>query len=655
MDISKNCKYPDASNRTKECTNVSFSFFTGLANIPESLKSCKKLQFLDIGDNAFEKLPDVITKLIHLEELYLNDSYLDFLPARFGGLTNLRILEVRHNKLITLPKSMARLTSLTRIDIGSNDFRELPEVIGCMINLKELLIDGNKISRISANVKNLKKLIHFEAGDNRLRSLPQEISNWTNVEVICLTKNDLENLPEAFGEMKSLVSLKLDDNELQELPSCIGNLTNLEEIMLSHNDLYCLPSSIGFLRKLKIFTCDENTLRELPDEISSCVSLKILSVRGNKLTVLPSNIGHLNNLTVMNIVNNFITHLPVSMWNLKLSALWISENQSKPLIPLQKEYFGGENYHLTCYMLPQEVYKKEHSTLPKYHPPTTTTTKHICFASDSIKPRDESFGLLRSPTPYPKELKTMASSARRLPVNNIDQPNPTIKEAKINNTIVLNYEDIDDHKTKLLSSPVPPPLPVRNYIWNEQTDYTDSRQIINEYINLPIQHFKSSQSSHINEFNDQIDYNWIEPNIELPQISQQPPPYHIAKAYTKKSKQDLLIYDSIRKSIRDDENNSVLSSSPLPSQTKNSSQLNVNVDSTTEFYDNSENNNLSVKLDDDEELMTEDEDVDTLIKILEENSEKPVCSPVQSESNSKPFRQQWMFGQHRNPTVVSVF
>lgn len=548
---------------------------------------------------------------------------------------------------------MARLTSLTRIDIGSNDFRELPEVIGCMINLKELLIDGNKISRISANVKNLKKLIHFEAGDNRLRSLPQEISNWTNVEVICLTKNDLENLPEAFGEMKSLVSLKLDDNELQELPACIGNLTNLEEIMLSHNDLYCLPSSIGFLRKLKIFTCDENTLRELPDEISSCVSLKILSVRGNKLTVLPSNIGHLNNLTVMNIVNNFITHLPVSMWNLKLSALWISENQSKPLIPLQKEYFGGENYHLTCYMLPQEVYKKEHSTLQKYHP-ATTTTKHICFASDSIKPRDESFGLLRSPTPYPKELKTMASCARRLPVNNIEQPNPTIKEAKINNTIVLNYEDIDDPKMKLLSSPVPPPLPVRNYIWNEQTDYTDSRQISNEYINLPIQHFKSSQSSHINEFNDQIDYNWIEPSIELPQ-QQQPPPYHIAKAYTKKSKQDLLIYDSIRKSIRDDENNSILSASPLPNgkTQQNSSQLNVNlVDSSAiEFYDNSENNNLSVKLDDDE--MTEDEDVDTLIKLLEENTDKPICSPVQSEG--KPFRQQWLFGQHRNPTVVSDF
>lgn len=552
---------------------------------------------------------------------------------------------------------MARLTSLTRIDIGSNDFRELPEVIGCMINLKELLIDGNKISRISANVKNLKKLIHFEAGDNRLRSLPQEISNWTNVEVICLTKNDLETLPDAFGEMKSLVSLKLDDNELRELPACIGNLINLEEIMLSHNDLYCLPSSIGFLRKLKIFTCDENTLRELPDEISSCVSLKILSVRGNKLTVLPSNVGHLSNLTVMNIVNNFITHLPVSMWNLKLSALWISENQSKPLIPLQKEYFGGENYHLTCYMLPQEVYKKEHSTLNTYYPPptTTTTTKHICFASDSIKPKDESFGLMRSPTPYPKELKTMASCARRLPVNNIEQPNPTIKEAKINNTIILNYEDIDNHKTKLLScSPIPPPLPVRNYIWNAQSDYTDSRRTSNEYINLPpIQHFKSSQSSHINEFNNQVDYNWIEPNIELPQIQQQPPPYHIAKAYTKKSKQDLLIYDSIRKSIRDDENNSVLSSSPLPPpQTKNSSQsLNINNESI-EFMDNSENNNLSVKLDEDEESITEDEDVDTLIKLLEENSDKPICSPVQSDV-TKPYRQQWLFGQHRNPTVVS--
>lgn len=63
--------------------------------------------------------------MLGLTELYLNDTYLEFLPANFGRLVNLRILELRENALITLPKSMNRLESLTRLDIGQNEFTEL--------------------------------------------------------------------------------------------------------------------------------------------------------------------------------------------------------------------------------------------------------------------------------------------------------------------------------------------------------------------------------------------------------------------------------------------------------------------------------------------------------------------------------------------------
>lgn len=89
------------------------------------MKGLKNLRYLDLSMNGLEKLPEVVTSLISLQELYLNDTMMEFLPANFGRLVNLRILELRENPLLTLPKSISRLTALQRLDIGQNEFSEL--------------------------------------------------------------------------------------------------------------------------------------------------------------------------------------------------------------------------------------------------------------------------------------------------------------------------------------------------------------------------------------------------------------------------------------------------------------------------------------------------------------------------------------------------
>nr|CAD7426841.1 unnamed protein product [Timema monikensis] len=96
-----------------------------LCGIPDNIKCCKQLFWIDVSVNPLEKLPEGFTQLINLEELYLNDTYLDFLPANFGRLTKLKILELRENNLNTLPKSIARLSHLERLDIGQNEFSDL--------------------------------------------------------------------------------------------------------------------------------------------------------------------------------------------------------------------------------------------------------------------------------------------------------------------------------------------------------------------------------------------------------------------------------------------------------------------------------------------------------------------------------------------------
>lgn len=85
----------------------------------------KLLTSVDASVNPISKLPESFTQLINLEELYLNDTLLEFLPADLGRLTKLRVLELRENHLKTLPKSMTRLTQLVRVDIGQNDFVDM--------------------------------------------------------------------------------------------------------------------------------------------------------------------------------------------------------------------------------------------------------------------------------------------------------------------------------------------------------------------------------------------------------------------------------------------------------------------------------------------------------------------------------------------------
>lgn len=412
-----------------------------LSTVVDTIKSCKHLVYLDISLNNLLKLPDPITNLIALQELYLNDTFLEFLPANFGRLVNLRILELRDNNLSTLPKSMARLQQLQRIDIGQNEFTELPEVIGQLVNLTELWVDNNRIRRVSANVGQLRKLVHFEASNNLLTYLPNEVSNWTALEELSLSVNDFKHLPFSIGMMRALVTIKADENNLQELPDSICQLDQLEELMVSHNDLFRLPTSIGLLRKLRFLTADENLLRNLPGELCSCTALTILSVRGNKLTEIPPDIGHLVNLRVVNIVNNFITYLPVSVLNLQqLSALWISDNQSQPLMPLQKEYAGDdERVHLTCFMLPQVANTKVKPIIDVEDDDDDESPRHlsakqaagrqeqmqaivpkrrICFASDPVAMIDTTAGrLMRSPTPYPKELRVLAKYAKHIQTN----------------------------------------------------------------------------------------------------------------------------------------------------------------------------------------------------------------------------------------------
>ena len=80
---------------------------------------------------------------------------------------------------------------------------------------------------------------------------------------------------------------------------------------------------------------------------------KILSFR---LSTLPAEIDHIINLAVINLTANMIQNLPVSLMKLSnISAIWLSENQHKPLVQLVQDTCPETGQKvLTNFLLPQQ-------------------------------------------------------------------------------------------------------------------------------------------------------------------------------------------------------------------------------------------------------------------------------------------------------------
>uniref|UniRef100_W5KTQ5 Leucine rich repeat containing 7 n=1 Tax=Astyanax mexicanus TaxID=7994 RepID=W5KTQ5_ASTMX len=291
----------------------------GIQEFPDNIKCCKCLSVVEASVNPITKLPDGFTQLLNLTQLFLNDAFLEYLPANFGRLSKLQVLEQIHN-------------------------------------LKELWLDNNSLQTIPGSIGKLRQLRYLDLAKNRIESLDADISGCESLEDLLLSSNMLQQLPDTIGMLKKLTTLKVDDNQLTSLPNTIGSLSLLEEFDCSCNELESLPPTIGYLHSLRTFAADENFLTELPREIGNCRNVTVMSLRSNKLEFLPDEIGQMTKLRVLNLSDNRLRNLPYTFTKLKdLAALWLSDNQSKALIPLQTEAHPETKQRvLTNYMFPQQ-------------------------------------------------------------------------------------------------------------------------------------------------------------------------------------------------------------------------------------------------------------------------------------------------------------
>uniref|UniRef100_A0A8C3LNM5 Leucine-rich repeat-containing protein 7 n=1 Tax=Chrysolophus pictus TaxID=9089 RepID=A0A8C3LNM5_CHRPC len=430
----------------------------GIQDFPENIKCCKCLTIIEASVNPVSKLPDGFTQLLNLTQLYLNDAFLEFLPANFGSV---------HNVICSFPQ---------------------PEVLEQIQNLKELWMDNNSLQILPGSIGKLKQLVYLDMSKNRIETVDLDISGCEGLEDLLLSSNMLQQLPDSIGLLKRLTTLKVDDNQLTILPNAIGNLSLLEEFDCSCNELESLPSTIGYLHNLRTLAVDENFLPELPREIGSCKNVTVMSLRSNKLEFLPDEIGQMQKLRVLNLSDNRLKNLPFTFTKLKeLAALWLSDNQSKALIPLQTEAHPETKQRvLTNYMFPQQPRSDEdfQSDSDSFNPTLWEEQRQqrmtVAFEFEEKKEEEENPGkveinLKRYPTPYPEDLKNMVKSVQNLvgKTSHGVRPENSAPTANTEQTVKEKYEHKWPMAPKEISVEVIP-LPERKDHVKESPEITST-------------------------------------------------------------------------------------------------------------------------------------------------------------------------------------
>lgn len=263
-----------------------------LHDVPADLKACKRLAIVILTGNPLVRLPEALTQLValqvcssaasytprwrgfqyfhcwtttprlHLQELFLSDVELEFLPASVGRLSSLRVLELRDNHLNALPSSMARLKQLVRLDLGHNDFRAWPGVLGALPSLQELWVDLNDLPAVPAWVGNLTALQCLDASSNRVSAIAPEIGSCARLQDLRLSYNELSRLPYTLGRLKELVTLKVSD---APAGVCVMGVNQCSGGFYTGGVLNLLPTilSFGFSFVVEIQSSRSKTMTEI--------------------------------------------------------------------------------------------------------------------------------------------------------------------------------------------------------------------------------------------------------------------------------------------------------------------------------------------------------------------------------------------------------
>lgn len=103
-----------------------------------ALKSAEPdtIRAITLAKNKLDSVPNELARFTNLEYLDLGRNNLERLPDFFGSMQQLKSLDLSRNKFQIFPLVITRIPSLERLVVNRNQFDRLPESIEALQNLK---------------------------------------------------------------------------------------------------------------------------------------------------------------------------------------------------------------------------------------------------------------------------------------------------------------------------------------------------------------------------------------------------------------------------------------------------------------------------------------------------------------------------------------
>ncbi|NXU49755.1 LRRC7 protein, partial [Turnix velox] len=325
-----------------------------------SMHKLTQLERLDLGNNEFSELPEVLEQIQNLKELWMDNNSLQVLPGSIGKLKQLVYLDVSKNRIETVDLDISGCEGLEDLLLSSNMLQQLPDSIGLLKRLTTLKVD-----------------------DNQLTILPNAIGNLSLLEEFDCSCNELESLPATIGYLHNLRTLAVDENFLPELPREIGSCKNVTVMSLRSNKLEFLPDEIGQMQKLRVLNLSDNRLKNLPFTFTKLKELAALWLSDNQSKALIPLQTEAHPETKQRVLTNYMF----------------------PQQPRSDEDFqsDSDSFNPTLW----EEQRQQRMT--------------VAFEFEDKKEEEENPGkvkveinLKRYPTPYPEDLKNMVKSVQNL-------------------------------------------------------------------------------------------------------------------------------------------------------------------------------------------------------------------------------------------------
>ena len=139
---------------------------------PEEIFLLKDLEYLDIRENGFSKIPSGI-----------------------GTLKKLRYLDIRYNELKDLPVEFGKLKNLKKLYLGYNSFESVPEHLRNLESLFLIDITENSLSSGVEKLFDIPSLTNIYLQTNKLRSFPFDDIPEGRIEELNISENFIKELP----------------------------------------------------------------------------------------------------------------------------------------------------------------------------------------------------------------------------------------------------------------------------------------------------------------------------------------------------------------------------------------------------------------------------------------------------------------------------